>query len=71
MVCDVKAPGIPTTYFFSYSLDQKIWTSAPESTRSRITITGLTPGQTYAFRYRTFNHKGMSDFSQFITFIVK
>jgi hypothetical protein len=26
VVCDVKAPGIHATYYFSYSLDQKGWT---------------------------------------------
>ena len=70
VVCSVKASAIPTTYYFSYSLDQKSWTSVPDVMVSKITISGLTPGQTYSFRFRTLDRKGLSDFSQIVTFMV-
>jgi hypothetical protein len=71
VVCDVKAPGIPATYYWGFSLDQRGWTSAADSMTARVTIAGLTPGQTYYFRYRTLTRKGMSDFSQIVSFLVK
>jgi hypothetical protein len=71
VVCDVKAPGIPATYYWSFSVNEKDWISAPDSMTAKITIAGLTPGQTYYFRYRTLTRKGMSDLSQIVSFLVK
>jgi hypothetical protein len=71
VVCNIKVPGIPTTYYLSYSQDEKSWVSAPDSMLCKITVSGLTPGQTYYFRYRTLTRKGMSDFSQIVSFLVK
>jgi hypothetical protein len=69
--CEVRAPGIPTTYYWSFSVDQKIWSNAPDSMTAKVTITGLTPGQLYYFRYRTMTRKGTSDFSQYVSLLVK
>jgi|SRR6185437_14928048 len=71
VVCHAKAPGIPTSYFWSYSLDQKNWTAVPMTQKAMITITGLTAGQTYYFRYYTVNRKGTSDPSQTFNLLVK
>jgi hypothetical protein len=71
VVCSVKASGIPTTYYWFYSLDQKSWTSAPDTMTSKVTISGLTPGQLYYFRFRTLNRKGLTDLSQVVSFLVK
>ncbi len=71
VVCRAKAPGIPTNYFWSYSLDQKTWTDVPLALTATITLTGLTPGQTYYFRYHTMNRKGTSDPSQVVSLMVK
>jgi hypothetical protein len=69
-VAKVPFPGVPTTYFWSYSLDLKIWTSAPEAVKCQTTISGLTVGQTYFFRYYTVTRKGTSDLSQIVHFVV-
>jgi FlaG/FlaF family flagellin (archaellin) len=69
--CRAKAPGIPANYFWSYSLDQKTWTSVPEAMKSTITITGLTPGQVYYFRYYTMTRKGTGNLSQTVNLMVK
>lgn len=71
MICDVRSAGSPATYYWSYSLDQKTWTSAPDSLKSRVTIFGLTPGQNYYFRYHTLTRKGTSDVSQAVSLLVK
>ena len=71
VICDVKAVGIPATYYWSFSLDQKTWTSAPDSLKSKVTISGLTVGQLYYFRYHTLTPKGASDPSQTVSFLVK
>jgi hypothetical protein len=69
--CRAKAPGIPTNYFWFYSVDQKNWTAVPEAMKATITITGLTPGQVYYFRYYTMNRRGTSNLSQTVSLMVK
>ena len=71
VVCRAKAPGIPTNYFWSYSGDEKTWTSVPQGMKATITVSGLTPGQTYYFRYYTSNRKGTSNLSQVYSILVK
>ena len=58
------------TYFWEFSLDQKIWTSAPETMRARLLLTGLTPGQVYYFRFRAHTRKGPVDYSQVVSLLV-
>ena len=71
VVCEAKAPGGHANYFWFYSLDQKSWTSVPEAMKSKITISGLTPGQTYYFRHYIMTRKGNSDMSQIVSLMVK
>jgi hypothetical protein len=71
VVCRAKAPGIPTNYFWSYSGDEKTWTSVPQGMKATVTVSGLTPGQTYYFRYYTSNRKGTSNLSQVFSILVK
>jgi hypothetical protein len=68
-----KAVAGATTYYWSFSLDQKSWSSAPETTKAKTTISGLTVGQTYYFRFCTLARKveAKSDPSQAISFLVK
>ena len=47
----ILSVGRPATYFVEVSADQKEWTSQPPVQRTTLTITGLTPGQTYYFRF--------------------
>jgi hypothetical protein len=39
--------------------------------KATITVSGLTPGQTYYFRYYTITRKGQSDPSQIFSILVK
>jgi len=71
VVCDAKAVARQATYYFSYSVDEKNWVSVPETMTCKITISGLTPGQTYYFRFRALTRKGMGDPSQIVSFLVK
>jgi hypothetical protein len=71
VVCRAKAPGIPANYFWSYSTDSKVWTNVPQTMKATITVSGLTVGQTYSFRYYTITRKGQSDPSQIFSILVK
>jgi hypothetical protein len=71
VVCRAKAPGIPANYFWSYSTDEKNWTSAPLSMKATLPLSGLTPAQVYYFRYYTTTRKGQSDLSQVYSILVR
>jgi hypothetical protein len=57
-------------YYWEYSVNQSDWFAAPETTISRQVITGLTPGQTTYFRFRTLVRGGKTDYSQVVALIV-
>lgn len=57
-------------YYWEFSLDQKAWTTAPETTIGKTTVAGLTPGQVYYFRFRALTKKGKSDYSQVVSLIM-
>jgi len=57
-------------YWYEYSLDQKTWSSVPPIMKSRVTVTGLTPGSVYYFRFRAQARKAMSDYSQIVSLMV-
>jgi len=71
VTCKAKSAAKDATYYWFYSLDQKTWTSVPEQMQTTITISGLTPGQTYWFRYRALTRKGMGEYSQSFSLLVK
>lgn len=58
------------TYYFEFSLDQKTWTSAPDSLKASVKITGLQPLQTYYFRFRRLTRARMSEYSQVVSLVV-
>jgi hypothetical protein len=66
---DAKAVAPSASYYFQFSLDNKSWTSVPETMKHVTIITGLTPGQTYYFRFRALTRKGMRDWSQIVSLI--
>jgi hypothetical protein len=57
-------------YWYEYSLDQKSWVSVPQIMKASVTITGLTPGQVYYFRFKAQARKGMGDYSQIVSLLV-
>jgi hypothetical protein len=57
-------------YYWEYSVDQKSWTTVPETTKARTTIAGLTPGLVYYFRFRALTTKGKLSYVQPVSLIV-
>ncbi len=58
-------------YFFEYSSDEQHWTACPMVMKANTTATGLTVGTTYAFRVRAQTNKGLRDWSDVVTFVVR
>jgi hypothetical protein len=58
-------------YSFEYSTDQQTWTACPVVMMSRTTVTGLTVGTTYFFRFRAETRKGLGDWSAIVSFVVR
>jgi hypothetical protein len=57
-------------YYWEFSLNQTNWSSVPETLRASTVITGLTPGQTYYFRFRALTRKERKDYSQVVRLMV-
>ena len=53
----------------STNTDPKAWSDLPETVKATLTVDGLTPATTYAFRFRTLTKDGLSDWSGVITII--
>jgi hypothetical protein len=51
------------SYGWQMSTDMKTWTDLAPTTDAKTTVTGLTAGTLYYFRYRTFTKAGYSDWS--------
>lgn len=67
-----KAVARNAMYFWSFSTDQKTWSTPIETMKATVSFTGLTPGVTYYFRFRTHTRKnGATDFGQIVAFMVK
>ncbi len=64
---DVKAQRRPVTYYWQMSVDQKTWTSLPDTEYAHTLVDGLTAGTLYYFRFRTLTKAGLSDGSPAIT----
>ena len=58
-------------YFWELSVDQKVWSPALDTSSANAVLTGLTAGQTYYFRFRTRTRKGMTDYSQVLSHLVR
>jgi hypothetical protein len=54
-------------YYWEVSIDQASWVSLPGTIQARTTVTGLTPGQLYFFRFRAHGRKGLGDYSDAVT----
>jgi Fibronectin type III domain len=71
VVLVAKVLGLPAVYWYDYSLDQKTWTTVPQTTKASTVVSGLTPGQTYYFRFHAFSRKGLTDYSQVVSLLVR
>ena len=58
-------------YFWELSLDQKVWTVALDTSAARAVLSGLTVGQTCYFRFRARTRKGLTDYSQVLSHVVR
>jgi hypothetical protein len=59
-------------YFWEWSTDEKSWTSLPVSFTAATSVSGLVPGVTHYFRYRSVSRKtGTSDWSQTLSLMLK
>jgi hypothetical protein len=59
------------TYTFEYSADQKTWTACPNVMKCKTTVAGLTVGVTYYFRVQALTRKGLGDWSEVVSFVVR
>jgi len=67
-----KAIAKAVLYYWEVSSDnQKTWSVATDTTKANAILTGLTPGQTYYFRFRARTTQGMSDYSIILSHIVR
>jgi hypothetical protein len=63
--------GRPATYYVEVSSDEKTWTSQPPLQRTTLSITGLTPPQTYYFRFHALVKNIPKDYCPVVSFLVK
>ncbi len=57
-------------YYWQYSLDQVTWTDIPQTMKTRVLVSGLTPGQVYYFRFHAHTRKGPVDVSQIVSLMI-
>jgi|HubBroStandDraft_6_1064221.scaffolds.fasta_scaffold370626_1 hypothetical protein len=67
----VKSQGPGATYWWAFSSDQKTWTTAPVTRTAQTTISGLTAGTTYYFRYQVLTSEGLGDWSQIVSYMAR
>ena len=66
------AAGRRASYEWQYSADGgKTWVSVPSTLQARTTVTGLTPGSTVEFRFKSVVKAGESDWSAPVSLLVK
>jgi hypothetical protein len=65
-----RAVAKMAAYYWSWSTDMAHWTSAPETFAAKTTISGLTPGQVYYFRFQAKTRRGMGDYSDAVRLMV-
>jgi hypothetical protein len=68
---EVKVLAAYVMYYWQFSVDDKNWQSVPDTAQGNTSISGLTAGQTYYFRYRALTRKGVTDWSQGLSHLVK
>jgi hypothetical protein len=59
------------TYYFEYSVDEKNWVACPNVLKCKTTLSGLTVGTTYYFRFHAQTNKGLTVLSNVVSFVVR
>jgi hypothetical protein len=70
VVITAKSAGRRVSYAFQYSLDKKLWIDLPIEVKCKTTLSGLTPGPLYYFRFRCRTVEGTGNWSQVVSFRV-
>jgi hypothetical protein len=70
VILAAKSAAPKAVYRWEHSMDQETWTPLPETMLTRTEVSGLTPGQTYYFRFRAFTRAGWQDYSQVVSLLV-
>jgi hypothetical protein len=65
------AAGHTAMYFFEYSKDQTNWVACPFVMKCQTSVSGLTVGTTYYFRFRAQTRKGLGADSMVVPFVVR
>jgi hypothetical protein len=72
VVLSAKSAGKKAAYNWRYSLDQKTWTSLPQTLVAKTGVSGLTAATTYYFQCETQTTKdGESGWGQVVSFLVQ
>jgi hypothetical protein len=67
-----RAAAKKAAYNWQYSLDQKTWTSLPQTLKAKTGVSGLTSATVYYFRSQALTPKGgESDWGQVVSLLVK
>lgn len=66
----VRHPGGSVYFDWQYSTDGELWVDAPSTTYAHQTISNLTPGRRFWFRYRTLRGEVKSDWSDALVLLV-
>jgi len=69
LMLTAKTAGNRAAYYWEMSTDGKVWTSLPIVLIAKTEVSGLTPGETYYFRYKATTMGGTSDWSHIISVI--
>ena len=68
---EIAAIARALLYFWEMSADGKSWSKVADTEKVSAVVTGLTPGQTYSFRFRAYvRGSGYTDYSQVVTLLV-
>ena len=72
VVLSAKSAGKKAAYNWRYSLDQKAWTSLPQTLVAKTGVSGLTVATTYYFQCETQTTKGgEGTWGQVVSFLVQ
>jgi hypothetical protein len=64
-------PAWLSGHFWEYSADRETWTALQPTPRARTSLSGLTPGKVYYFRFHVLMQDGsMGDPSQIVSLMV-
>src|ERR1035437_7151444 len=66
-----KSSGNRNAYNWGKSSDNITWIELPPTLQSKTTVSGLTPGTTEHFRYRTITKTGAGNWSQSISILIQ